>query len=587
MFDINVTPAIDLSNLVNDLIPGLQDITNRATGLLDPSTIIEDNFNTISAYDALSLIPQDTVFTAESADMYFENFNLDGTAPGLPLFEGIVDIVTGLIDAVVDPLVGNSNADNGGEYWTPRNIGNLTNFTLTDRVSRADQHDRFQFNVSQPGDFRLSLTGMTQDADVILQDAQGRYLAWSNRTGGQNEEISGRLGTGTYFVWVYSSSYCPQCKPGASGDTNYTLALSLNGSNPNPNPDWFSQNLRDTGLVQLTRQLGADGTLSRQDMLSIFRNAQDNNSIDGNEVNDLRTIVNNGSRFNMAEHVRFLSQRVAEGATVNMTASQFENNLVGRWMLGTVPPSGKFNNVTLSHQAVNGSLYGSEGSARIGHIDQGRFGDCSFLAALGATFRPQSSDSGNQRSSVVDNMIINNGDNTYTFKFFAGNSAQYVTVDNKLATKDGRGFGAQASDALWVPLAEKAYAQWREWREGRPGYELIGNGDTISRPLGFVTGKSASEVSINSITFDRIRTALQNGQSLSTGVWNAQDTNLFINQHAYSLTNAYTNGAEQRVIVRNPWGVDGGRVTQGNPNDGFIDMSYAQFKNNFYAVAFA
>ncbi len=47
-------------------------------------------------------------------------------------------------------------------------------------------------------------------------------------------------------------------------------------------------------------------------MLSIFRNAQDNNSIDGNEVNDLRTIVNNGSRFNMAEHVRFLSRQVTE-----------------------------------------------------------------------------------------------------------------------------------------------------------------------------------------------------------------------------------------------------------------------------------
>ena len=595
MFDINVTPAIDLSKLVNDLVPALEDLTNRATGLLGPDTVIEDNFNTVSAFDALSLIPQDLVFNTESPETFFEDFNSEGDPSRLP---GIVDALTGLIEDAWNNLtdlfnfnqtVENSNQrDNAGNYWSPRNIGTLSNFTLNDYVGRSDLHDRLQFQVGQAGDFRLRLTGLSADADVVLQNAQGKNLAWSLRRGSANEEIVGRLAAGTYYVWIYSGSYASRS---INGDTNYTLSMSL-GTNPSPNPnpspsDWFSQNLKDAGLIQLTRQLAADGNLSRQDMLSIFRNAQDNNSIDGNEVNDLRTIVNNGSRFNMAEHVRFLSRQVAEGATVNMGASQFESNLVGRWLLGTVPPSGKFNNVTLSHEPVNGSLFGSAGSARIGDIDQGGLGDCSFLAALGATFGAQSNDGGNQRSSVVDNMIINNGDNTYTFKFFAGNSAQYVTVDNRLAKNNGQVFGARATDALWAPLTEKAYAQWREWREGGHGYELIGNGDIIERPLGFVTGKSVSYTPINSVTFDQLRSSLQTGKSISTGVMNAKDTNMFVNSHAYSVTNAYTSGSEQRVVVRNPWGVDGRSTAQGNPNDGFLDISFAQFKNNFFGVAVA
>jgi hypothetical protein len=580
---INLNPA----NILDSVTSITEDFTNRATGLLEtPENFIEDNFDTFSADTILSLIPEDPLLFRESSDMFFQDFNLTGDAPGLPTFEGIVDVITGVIEGISnffnpDPKV--SAADNGGSYWSPRNIGTLNTFTLNDRVSSSDQHDRIQFQVSQAGDFRLSLTGMTGDANVILQDAQGKYLAWSNNGGSANEEIKGRLGAGTYYAWIYSSAYTG----GRNGDTNYTLSLSLNGSSPNPGPtDWFSQNLRDAGLVQLTRSLAADGQLSRQDMIAIFRNAQDGNSIDANEVNDLRTIVNNGSRFSMAEHVKYLSGRIAEGAGVNMDASQFERNLVGRWMLGTVPPTAVFNGRTLTHQAVNGSLFGSAGFAKIGDIDQGGLGDCAFLAALGATFRPQSNDGGNQRSSVIDNMIINNGDNSYTFKFFANGTAQFVTVDNRLATSNGQILGARATDALWAPLAEKAYAQWREGREGRPGYEIIGNGDSLARPLSFVTGKNPSDVSTSSISFDQIKNGLQGGKAVSAGRYLQSSTDKIVGQHAYSVTNAYTmSNGEQRIVVRNPWGVDG-RAVQG-ANDGFIDLSFNEFRSSFGGVSFA
>jgi hypothetical protein len=56
------------------------------------------------------------------------------------------------------------------------------------------------------------------------------------------------------------------------------------------------------------------------------------------------------------------------------------------------------------------------------------------------------------------------------------------------------------------------------------------------------------------------------------------------NGHAYSVTNAYISATgEQRVTVRNPWGIDyaWGSAVDGK-NDGFLDLSYEQFRTFGY-----
>ena len=365
--------------------------------------------------------------------------------------------------------------------------------------------------------------------------------------------------------------------------------------------DWFSLNLRDADLISVARNLASDGNLSRSDMLTIFRSVEDGSLIDSNEVLDLRALVNNSARFTMQDHVRWVSDQVANGASVNMSSAQFASNLVGRWFLGTTTPTAQFThyqrNVTynLTFNEAVGSLYGSSGGAQIGDIDQGFYlGDCSFLAALGATFSRQSNDAGNAISSVINNMIIDNGDNTYTIRFFSNGSAQYQTVDRRLPTTNGQLFSSQTNGGvLWVALAERAYAQWQEWRGGQPGYNLIGNGDDPYRSLNFVTGRSSVQYGVNgsagsfdSVTFNQITTALQNGQYLAAGRYNGNNTSVIVGGHAYSVTNAYVDSAGvQRVVVRNPWGVDGLQLV--GANDGFIDLTFAQFRANFDSIAFA
>lgn len=460
-----------------------------------------------------------------------------------------------------------------------------TTLTFSDRIGGADANDYYRFSLAATSDLQLSLSGLSGNADVQVLNANGTVVASSTASGTLNEAIARQLDAGTYYLRVF---------PQGGATTAYTLGVSATPA-PTPTPllsDWFSQNLRDQGLVSAARSLAADGIFSRTDMLSLFRNAQDGGLIDGNEIGDLRTLVANSSRFQMTDSLRWLSNQVANGAALNMSATTFEQDLVGRWFLGTVAPTATFNNQTLAYTQTQGTLFGSSGQARIGDIDQGSFmGNCAFLAALGATFAPQAGDAGNSMSTVINNMILDNGDNTYTIRFYAPGSngqmeAQYVTVDRRLATQDGRHFGARINNGvLWVALTERAYAQWREWREGQPGYNLIGNGDNLSRPLQFVTGRRASEF-YTTYTFEQISNGLQTGRALTAGRYESTSTDLIVGGHAYSITQAYVDSTgQQRVVVRNPWGIDG-RTTQGS-NDGFIDLSFTDFRRSFGGVGVA
>ncbi|MBN3907588.1 MAG: hypothetical protein HWQ35_13820 [Nostoc sp. NMS1] len=471
----------------------------------------------------------------------------------------------------------------------------------SDTFSSNYYYDYYQLTgVSAGQQIRINLNSSAFDSYLYLVNADnGSTILFNDNSNSNttNSELTFTVQSGiNYGIWASSFS------------TNLTGSYTLTTTSGSSNQDWFTQNITDAALQTIVRSRSADGTLDRNDMLAIFRNAEDNSVIDGTEVTDLRALVANSTRFRMPDYVGYLSTRVSEAASANLSANQFESDVLGNWFLGTFAATAQFSeqqggsSYGFTYAEAQGNLFGSSGYAQIGDIDQGGLGDCAFLSALGATFGPQSNDFGNQRSSVIDSMIIDNGDNTYTIRFYDNGTPNWVTVNSYLATYNDQLFGASAngsrnlsdsSNVLWAPLVERAYAQWREWREGAAGYNLIGNGDHPYRPLGFVTGRTATQYGaggtgdFSSVTFTQIVNSLQNGQAIELGRYTQSNTSYIVGGHAYAVTNAYVStSGEQRITVRNPWGIDG-LSPNGDANDGFVDLSFSEFRSSFDSIAFA
>jgi hypothetical protein len=365
-----------------------------------------------------------------------------------------------------------------------------------------------------------------------------------------------------------------------------SLAIARSAAQNQVFQNWLESGLKDAGTIDLTRTTAEDGKLDRNEVLAILKGMQDGGVVDDAELSDLKSLIatNDSALFSISESVRYLSNKIVIESAPNSTIDQFEY-AIGKWFKGTVAPTAKFNGTTIQYDRITGSLFGKSNEARIGDIDQGQLGNCVLLSSLAATFAPQSNDAGNSSSKTINDMLIDNGDNTYSVRFFnQNNQAEWVTVDNRLAKEAPGMFRASKNGGLWVPIIEKAYAQWFEFNRGsstKTGWEIIGNGDFYSVGLQRITGRTNQSYwksESNDYSFTLIKDALARGQAIIAG--NAQDAK-FITGHAYSVTNAYldSNGKE-RVVVRNPWGIDKdySKAVTG-ANDGFIDLSFSEFRS--------
>lgn len=453
-----------------------------------------------------------------------------------------------------------------------------------------------------------------------------------------------------------------------AGDGHYTMTTTpLTGQGS-------TVTLGDPGMQSL---LANKTTLGRADVLAFFNQAKADGTVSVQEQRDLKELAREAVAFRIPDSVKFLLTKVNDaidpkGQNPTPIATNVLEGAVDKWFYGKGLPQPLYVGAgdtargqapTFPHPVnylkTEGSLYSANGEARIRDINQGGLeglGDCAFLAALGATFTtPQSEGRENQTSSIINKMIEDNGDGTYTFRFFEKGQPFYVTVDGTLPTTNETnllapdetsyfkvgldkniiafankgGLGKEesvgysvngtpssrnlmlnsrqlltSSDAtIWGPLAEKAYALFRESTAGKTdktGYSLIGNGDSTLAPLERITGQKGKlfDPTKGEVTFDQITNALSKGQAISVGTLESKLLktvpeidgitleNLLPASHAYSLTHAYLDGGgTQRVVVRNPWGSDGGSIASGDPNDGFIDLTFNQLKGAFDELA--
>ena len=106
----------------------------------------------------------------------------------------------------------------GNDRGSARNIGTLgtSNSSYFDWVGVQDRDDYYRFNLNGNRDLRLSLTGLSADADVQVLNSAGTIIGSSARSGNNSESINlNNLGAGAYYARVYRHS----------GDTYYNLNL--------------------------------------------------------------------------------------------------------------------------------------------------------------------------------------------------------------------------------------------------------------------------------------------------------------------------------------------------------------------------
>jgi hypothetical protein len=129
----------------------------------------------------------------------------------------------------------------GSDLGSAFNLGNIAAATtiFPNNVSSFDSIDTYKFTIGDNRNLNLSLTGLSNNADIKLLDSTGREVAFSKNLASLDEVINlGDKPAGTYYAQVISVD---------GANTNYTLGLSTNDRN---------SDARASNLLPIEAELG-------------------------------------------------------------------------------------------------------------------------------------------------------------------------------------------------------------------------------------------------------------------------------------------------------------------------------------------
>jgi hypothetical protein len=346
---------------------------------------------------------------------------------------------------------------------------------------------------------------------------------------------------------------------------------------------WAVQNLKDAQLQTSVYNRFLDGKIDRADMIAILREAAtDDAKVDATEFADLQKIIASATTLQLDDSVRVLANKVVNGDVANAkftgggTAVALGNldvtkaaqssqahlgKLIDKWFLGLDRPTLLSGD---SYQKISGSLF--QNGISIDDIKQQSLGDCYFLVSLASAAL--------ESPSIIQNMFTDNGDGTFTVRFFkpgtaslsgvSPTTADYVTVDTYLPTRNNSSIYANwgsnvasTGNELWVALAEKAYAQLNEsgWigQDGTNRYFGIEGGDPEA-VMGEITGVGTSWKSSNQFTKQGAIDLFNSNKLVTISIYDNANTGVAVpvTNHAY-VGKGY-NAATGLFSFHNPWG---------------------------------
>jgi hypothetical protein len=468
----------------------------------------------------------------------------------------------------VNPRPTDDAYENNDARGAAYNLGTVTGTDTVSGLRLLDVGDWYKFTTVTAGtasnSVHIDFANASGNLNLALYNSAGALLGFSATTGDvETVSLNGRR-AGTYYVRVFGAA-----------NPSYSLAVVAP-------TDWYSQNLRDAAVSSLVRLENADHTFSRADLLAVYSQVEQDGTVSTNEFADLKTIATTTYLSYSNAAYQYLAQQVVGNSPANATyngATGLANlaagstgarlqQLVGEWFLGLDRPKADANGAySYSAAPAAGRLFGASGPLYT-DVVQGAEGDCYFLAALGETakFTP----------SAIRGMFTDNGDGTYTVRFYDNGSPRYVTVDRYLPTDAAGHFVYAGADVnhshlvtdptnvLWVALAEKAYAEadgggWVN-QSGLGTYASVEGGycgDSVAQVTGRAQSGEYFSTGVSDFDFNAIVNAFGAGKFVTFGTkTTGQVASNVVPDHAYFMLGY--NVAAQTITVANPWGVNGG-----------------------------
>jgi hypothetical protein len=356
--------------------------------------------------------------------------------------------------------------------------------------------------------------------------------------------------------------------------------------------------LADAGVYSVvSADFVRDGVqLGRNGMKDVFTRVLQDGALSAAEAQDVQALLNGATGLNMPGYVQTLSYKVAHpspsylaavGLTYAVPVARMQSAFNTDY-LGQGRPSDMFTRTnddgTTSpvnggaYSAAVGGLWDSTGGPQFTDVQQRFLGDCTYMSSMAevAYRTPQ----------LIRDMFIDNGDGTYTVRFYHNGVPDYVTVDKYLPSGGGY-FAAGHDGALWGPLAEKALAI--ENAEGwlgtvMPGtftYQALDNGNsgTAAAALGALTGKGTNTfwtahdqftgATIGHLAGDYAQ-ELESGEYVVIGTGNSTGDPMLVNNHEYAVLGY--DPATDHFTLYNPWG--DGAAAQGVYGTFWVNGSY-------------
>jgi hypothetical protein len=171
------------------------------------------------------------------------------------------------------------------------------------------------------------------------------------------------------------------------------------------------------------------------------------------------------------------------------------------------------------YKKLEGDLF-PEGEVKGSDVEQGHLADCYWVAAMNAV--------GTAGGDFLrDAITYDASSGMYTVRFYEEAGFDYVknqpkfkehyeTVDGYLPSSGSTpGYAEPSGNALWGPIYEKAYAQWKG------GYDAIGQGGSSRAAMETLTGEVSKRRDFNGVAPEELlamlKTAQEQGQAVICG----------------------------------------------------------------------